>query len=89
MTQTTAVATATNDLITTYHELNPNTADELTEAPSPLEFMRYVARNRPFIVRKGASHWPAIRKWDAEYLSGVLGDERVNVAVTPHGCVHM
>ena len=73
------------DLITTYHDLNPTTIDELYEEPSPLEFMRYVARNRPFVVRKGAHTFPACRKWNAAYLSQVMRDQPVNVALTPHG----
>jgi jumonji domain-containing protein 7 len=71
-------------LITNYHELNANIIDELEE-PSPLEFMRYVSRNRPFVVRKGADSWPACKKWNASYLTKVMGQQEVNVAMTPHG----
>ncbi|KAK7910853.1 hypothetical protein PG985_013334 [Apiospora marii] len=39
------------ELITTYNELNSSVVEELAEEPSPLEFMRYVARNTPFVVR--------------------------------------
>ncbi|KAF9738920.1 JmjC domain-containing protein 7 [Paraphaeosphaeria minitans] len=76
---------AVRDLITAYHDLNPTTIDELHEEPSPLEFMRYVARNRPFVVRKGASSWPSHKKWNAAYLSSIMGSTPVNVAITPHG----
>ncbi|KAF2140790.1 uncharacterized protein K452DRAFT_230005 [Aplosporella prunicola CBS 121167] len=75
----------TTDLITTYHELNATHIDTLTTEPSPLEFLRYVARNRPFVVRGGAADWPAVRKWDAAYLSSVMGSAAVNVAMTPAG----
>ena len=71
--------------ITTYHELNPSIIDERDEEPSPLEFMRYVARNRPFVVRKAAKEWPAVLKWNEEYLRHAMTGECVNVAITPCG----
>ena len=76
---------AVRELITTYDELNSSLVDELWEEPSALEFMQYVARNRPFVVRKGAEDWTAVRKWDSHYLLNVLGDSLVNVAITPFG----
>ncbi|OCK90645.1 Clavaminate synthase-like protein [Cenococcum geophilum 1.58] len=75
----------TLDLITSYHELNSGSIDELREEPSPLEFMRYVARNLPFVIRKGASSWAAAKEWNAKYLADVMGEQLVNVAITPHG----
>jgi hypothetical protein len=74
-------------LIGDYNELNPNRIDELNEEPTPLEFMRYVAKNRPFIIRKGAADWPACLKWDGKYLRRTLGDTNVKVALTPYGLV--
>ncbi|MCJ1431318.1 hypothetical protein MMC27_000669 [Xylographa pallens] len=79
------VRNALQDLVTTYHELNGEHVDELNEEPSALEFMRYVARNRPFVVRKGASKWPAVQHWDYHYLVDKMKDSKVNVAITPHG----
>lgn len=73
------------ELLTTYNELNFARIEELDEEPSPLEFMRYVARNTPFVVRRGAQSWTAVRTWDAAYLSATLVDHKVNVAVTPYG----
>lgn len=73
------------DLIITYNELNSSFIEELHEEPSALEFMRFVARNTPFIVRGGAANWKATQTWTAEYLSNFLGDEIVNVAFTPFG----
>jgi jumonji domain-containing protein 7 len=75
------------DLITTYHEFNATAIDELHEEPSALEFMRYVAKNRPFVVRGGAKSWKACEAWDATYLSEVMRSEEVQVAVTPYGYV--
>ena len=71
--------------IESYHELNAAVVDELREEPSPLEFMRYVAKNRPFVVRRAAAEWDAVQKWDANYLRQVMGNSPVNVAVTPLG----
>ncbi|KAI2623143.1 putative pla2g4b [Hypoxylon sp. NC1633] len=73
------------ELITSFNELNPGWVEELDEEPSPLEFMRYVARNTPFVVRGGAADWPATRQWNAAYLRSSLAGQRVNVAVTPYG----
>ncbi|KAH6680686.1 cupin-like domain-containing protein [Halenospora varia] len=72
-------------LLTTYNELNSSLIDELDEEPSPLEFMRYVAQNRPFVVRGGASGWEACKKWDVARLKSVMEGMSVNVAVTPKG----
>ena len=72
-------------LLSSYHELNVDFVDELVGPPSPLQFMRYVAANRPFIVRKGISHWPALSKWNSKYLREMMGSTSVEVAVTPLG----
>lgn len=47
--------------------------------------MRYVARNRPFVIKNGAQDWKARRQWNATYLTNVLRGQKVNVALTPHG----
>ncbi|KAF2748704.1 phospholipase A2 [Sporormia fimetaria CBS 119925] len=73
------------DLITTYHSLNPTTITELTSDPSPLEFMRHVSLNRPFIIRGGATTWPSYQKWTSTYLANTLTNTPVNVALTPQG----
>jgi jumonji domain-containing protein 7 len=73
------------DLLTAYHELNATVVDEFHEEPSALEFMRYVAKNRPFVVRGGARSWDAFEKWNANYLADVMKDAKVQVAVTPYG----
>ena len=76
------------ELITSYFELNGSTIDELDDdgtEPSPLEFMRYVARNTPFVVRRGAASWPALKTWSVPFLRDALAEHVVNVAVTPNG----
>jgi hypothetical protein len=75
------------ELITTYNDLNSCVVDVLDEEPSPLEFMRYVARNTPFVVRGAASDWRASRTWNVGHLRTALKDLSVNVAVTPSGYV--
>lgn len=77
--------TALRRMLDTYVELNTDTIEELDEEPSALEFMRYVAANRPFVIRLGAKDWNASRRWTAEYLREVVGDSLVNVAITPNG----
>ncbi|KAM3500032.1 hypothetical protein MY10362_006767 [Beauveria mimosiformis] len=76
---------AIEHLITTFGELNSSSIEELDCEPSPLDFMRHVARNTPFVVRGGASSWRAFNKWDKDYLLSALAGQSVNVAVTPHG----
>ncbi|KAF2156560.1 Clavaminate synthase-like protein [Myriangium duriaei CBS 260.36] len=79
------VTQALESLLENYHELNPAHIDELHEEPTPLQFMRYVARNRPFVIRGGAKDWKAFKSWDAKYLLEAMGDSPVNVAITPNG----
>ncbi|ROW06182.1 hypothetical protein VMCG_04703 [Cytospora schulzeri] len=73
------------ELITTFNELNSPVIEELDGEPSPLEFMRYVSRNTPFVVRNAAATWTATKTWNAQYLEESLRDQTVNVAVTPKG----
>ncbi|TAQ85098.1 hypothetical protein B7494_g6582 [Chlorociboria aeruginascens] len=72
-------------LLTTYNELNSPVVATLAELPSALEFMRYVALNRPFVVRAGIADWDAVRMWNLSSLKELLKGESVNVAVTPNG----
>ena len=76
---------ALTDLIEIYHSLNPSTITILSCNPSPLEFMRYVAQNTPFVIRGGASDWSAVQKWNVGYLKGIMGEGKVQVAITPFG----
>lgn len=73
------------ELLTTYIELNPSTVTVLDEAPSALEFMRFVSLNRPFVVRGFALDWKATATWSLTHLKSTLSSHQVNVAVTPHG----
>ena len=78
---------ATKEMLVTYHELNGD-IDVLHECPSPLKFMRYVAKNRPFIVRAGCSAWPAVQRWNISHMRVTLKDTPIKVAITPYGLVH-
>ncbi|KAI4284848.1 MAG: hypothetical protein L6R38_001113 [Xanthoria sp. 2 TBL-2021] len=73
------------ELLTSYHELNGSHVDELETAPSPLLFMQYIAKNRPFVLRGGAASWPATSLWDPGYLGMKMGNSSVKVAITPSG----
>ena len=83
-----SVNAAIKEFISTYHELNANHVDELFELPSPLEFMQFVRRARPFVVRGGVSEWPATR-WTVEHLENEMKGSRIQVAVTPFGFVKL
>lgn len=76
---------AITELITGFNDLNGATIQELDGEPSPLEFMRFVAHNTPFVVRQGAASWKAAQNWSPGYLKSALGGHAVNVAVTPKG----
>ncbi|KND93540.1 hypothetical protein TOPH_01709 [Tolypocladium ophioglossoides CBS 100239] len=56
------------ELISTFSELNSSAVEELDSEPSPLELMRFVARNTPFVIHGGASSWKARQKWNSSYL---------------------
>ena len=76
------------ELLTTYNELNATHIDTLPSPPSALEFLRFVARNRPVVVRAGASDWTATRTWDIETLKRLLEGQSIQVAVTPQGYLY-
>ena len=72
-------------LLETYFETNSDNIDYMIDNPSPLQFIKYVAKNRPFVVKGGCSTWPAVRKWNSNYLVQVMGDAEVDIAETPQG----
>ncbi|KAK3378406.1 cupin-like domain-containing protein [Podospora didyma] len=73
------------ELIVNYNELNRPVVEELGEEPTPLEFMRYVAKNTPFVARGAADNWKATQEWSAQFIKNHLHGETVNVAVTAAG----
>ncbi|CAG8977715.1 hypothetical protein HYALB_00008742 [Hymenoscyphus albidus] len=72
-------------LLESYNDFNSAQITVLYEEPSALEFMRYVAINRPFVVRGAANDWEATRTWNVAKLNEVMGGLEVNVAITPKG----
>lgn len=50
-------------LLESYNELNSAQITVLYEEPSALEFMRYVATNRPFVVRGAANDVSKFSFW--------------------------
>lgn len=53
---------------------------------SSLEFLRdYVACNKPVIFTDVIKHWPALTRWNREYLIEKAGNDPVTVALTPNG----
>lgn len=75
------ISTAINN----YHDFNATVVDELQGEPSPLDFLRFVSKNRPFVAREAASEWEACQKWNASYLQQRMKDLDVKVAITPLG----
>ncbi|KAF9379077.1 JmjC domain-containing protein 7, partial [Podila verticillata] len=87
-------------LISEVQDFNLSTIERI-ELPTPLEFHRYVASNRPVIITLPPTatttpradlpdsgrgwSWPAFTKWTNEYLSGALGEKQITVACTPNG----
>ncbi|XP_076115665.1 bifunctional peptidase and (3S)-lysyl hydroxylase Jmjd7-like [Mytilus galloprovincialis] len=58
----------------------------LTKPPTPLVFYReYVSPNKPVLIQGAIDHWPAISRWNHDYLRNIIGDLEVTVAVTPNG----
>ncbi|KAG0353784.1 JmjC domain-containing protein 7 [Podila minutissima] len=87
-------------LISEVQDFNLSTIERI-ELPTPLEFHRYVASNRPVIITLPPTatttpradlpaserewSWPAFTKWTNEYLSSTLGEKQITVACTPNG----
>lgn len=58
----------------------------LEKAPSSLGFLRdWVSPNVPVIIQNAFNHWPALEKWNNDYLREKIGRRLVTVAVTPNG----
>merc|ERR1712071_698360 len=58
----------------------------LDSLPEPVEFYRkYVAANRPVIIKNAISNWPAIQKWNINFFREQFGSRKVTATVTPNG----
>ena len=72
------------NLLETYHDLNTSWVERLEQSPSPLEFLKIVQSNRPVVISNAFHHWPAVKKWNSEYLRHKI-DGDIAVAETPLG----
>lgn len=75
----------TKELIESYHSVNSSSIDVLTIEPTPLQFLKYLGKNRPFVVRGGCRGWPALQEWNVAYFEKMMGDTKIEVAETPSG----
>jgi jumonji domain-containing protein 7 len=79
------------ELLGNYHDINPQSVTELTREPTPLEFMRFVSRNQPFVIRSnthsngGTLFQKTVERWNVKYLSENMRDKKITVAITPSG----
>ncbi|KAI5479833.1 phospholipase A2 [Pseudohyphozyma bogoriensis] len=74
-------------LVRDYQELNSSTATEVDATPTALEFAKFVAANRPLVIRGEGQRQvlPALARWTDKYLCDKLGERKVTVAVSPNG----
>ncbi|BGP39058.1 hypothetical protein JCM10449v2_002996 [Rhodotorula kratochvilovae] len=70
-----------------FQSLNASSVSELDAVPSPVEFARFVAANRPVVVRAAgqAVQIPALERWTDEYLVERLADRELDISATPEG----
>jgi lysine-specific demethylase 8 len=53
------------------------------ESMTPEEFEEsYYLKNRPCVIRGGALEWPARKKWNPEYLTGLYGSKMVDITMS-------
>ncbi|RDX53908.1 Clavaminate synthase-like protein [Lentinus brumalis] len=69
-----------------YHDLNGTQYDMVEEAPTPLEFSRLVHIARPVLIKESAvPEADDPEKWSKKWLSDMMKDREISVAVTPNG----
>ncbi|GAA5892646.1 cupin-like domain-containing protein [Sporobolomyces salmoneus] len=73
--------------VRSYQEYNSSTCTELSSTPSPLEFHRFVAANRPVVIRRQGyrDRVAALKNWTDRYLVETMEDRQVNISVDPTG----
>lgn len=75
------MTTSQTAIVTGLPMMKTATPVESVEASSltPARFRRFVMKNRPCLVKGGAAHWPALRRWsEAGYLCARTGPQTVN-----------
>lgn len=85
----TDLGSALAELLTSYHDFNSGCVERVEGAPTAVEFLRCVQRNRPVVFSGAGKSWPAISKWRVAYLKEKMRGREVNVAETPLGFVHI
>jgi len=54
--------------------------------PTAAQFLREaVCRYHPVLITGLIDHWPALEKWNKDYLVQVIGDRKVNINLAPDG----
>lgn len=54
------------------------TVSYLEEPPSALQFYReWIGPNKPCIIRNAFDHWPALSKWNPDYLRWIKKDPSI------------
>lgn len=85
MAQPTNLRAAMAELLSSYHDFNVNFVESFDGAPTSLEFLRCVQKNRPVIFRGAISQWKALKDWNSDYLCAKMGSDPVMIAETPLG----
>ena len=73
--------------VKTYQDYNSSTCTELFSTPSSLEFHRFVATNRPVVLRGQGhrDHIEALERWTDGWLVRKMEEKEVNISVDPTG----
>lgn len=84
---TTNMEKALQVLMRDYDSLNSSQVSELHSTPTPVEFSRFVAANRPVVIRGQGQREGivALEKWTDQYLVNKLQGKKVAIAVSPDG----
>ncbi|GAA5927617.1 cupin-like domain-containing protein [Sporobolomyces koalae] len=73
--------------VKTYQEYNASNCAELFSTPSSLEFHRFVAANRPVVIRGQGyrEQIGALERWSDDYLLRKMEEKLVDISVDPTG----
>ncbi|GAA5841377.1 hypothetical protein JCM9279_000631 [Rhodotorula babjevae] len=81
------VEKALRKLVKEQQGLNPSQVTELDGVPSSTDFARFVAANRPAVMRGAGRQLgvPALDRWTDDYLVEKLAERELEISATPHG----
>lgn len=57
--------------------MDPPRECEVIQRPSAKQFLSYVEKNRPFVIRGEGKRWKAYKRWNKRYLLNKIGDSTV------------